>query len=175
MIQKALGFATHKHDGQLRKYTNEPYIVHPVAVMEILKDIGFHESVLCAALLHDTVEDTNTTIQEIEEDFGILIARMVGDLTDVYTSEAYPNIGRKNRKKLECYRLLKVQGNSKSIKLADLIDNTKSIIEGDISFAKVYMQEMEELLFVLEGGDQRLMDMAVKSLFEAKTAIMIRS
>lgn len=71
------------------------------------------------------------------------------------------------------FRLLRVQGNSKSIKLADLIDNTKSIVEFDKNFAKVYIREKEELLFVLEGGDQRLMDMAVKSLFEAKKILNI--
>lgn len=167
-LTKAIEFATLKHKGQVRKYTNEPYIVHPIAVMEHLKSLGFHEDILISAVLHDTVEDTNTTIQEIEENFGVLVARMVTDITDVYTPEAYPKINRGLRKKLECYRLLKVNGNSKSIKLADLIDNTKSILLHDKNFAKTYIKEKEELLFVLEGGDWTLMDIAVKSLFKAK-------
>jgi (p)ppGpp synthase/HD superfamily hydrolase len=168
IVQKALGFATKAHGEQKRKYTGEPYINHPVAVMNILKDLGFHESVLCAALLHDVVEDTPVKIQEIEEAFGPVITRMVLDLTDVYTAESFPNIRRKERKMLECYRILKIGGNAKSIKLADLIDNSISILEHDPGFAKVYIKEKEELLFVLDGGDQRLMQMAVKSMLEAK-------
>ncbi len=167
-ILKALDFATKAHDDQKRKYTNEPYIVHPVAVMEMLKGLNFNESVLIAALLHDTVEDTDTKIHDIEQEFGVTVARMVEDLTDVYTAERFPNIKRKHRKMLEAYRLLRVSGMAKSIKLADLIDNTKSIVEHGKDFAKVYIAEKEELLFVLEGGDQRLMQMAVKSMLEAK-------
>lgn len=102
MLQKAIDFATYKHKTQFRKYTGESYIVHPMAVMEMLRTLEFHETILCAAILHDTVEDTNTTIQELEENFGIQVSRMVEDLTDLYTSENFPHIGRKNRKKLEC-------------------------------------------------------------------------
>ncbi len=170
-LQTALEFATKHHAGQPRKYTEDPYIVHPVAVMETLKALNFHEDVLCASLLHDVVEDTSVKIQEIEELFGPVISRMVDDLTDVYTSEKFPKINRKLRKKLECYRILKISGNAKSIKLADLIDNTKSILEYDTKFAKTYLEEKEELLYVLEGGHQALMDMAVKSLREAKNIL----
>jgi (p)ppGpp synthase/HD superfamily hydrolase len=168
MLEKALLFASKAHEVQKRKYTGEDYIVHPIAVMEILKSLNLHESILCAALLHDTVEDTTTTVQDIEENFGVQVARIVSDLTDVYTSKAYPNINRRLRKNLECYRMLKMSSTAKTIKLADLIDNTKSILEHDPNFAEVYIKEKEELLFVLEGGNQALMDMAVKSMLNAK-------
>ncbi len=170
-LQQAIEFATKAHQGQERKYTKEPYIIHPIAVMEILQQLNFHEDILCAAVLHDVVEDTPVTIQEIEEAFGPIITRMVADLTDVYTSDKYPNVNRKLRKKLECYRILKISGNAKSIKLADLIHNTISIIEHDKNFAKTYLAEKEELLFVLEGGHQGLMDMAVKSFLNAKKVL----
>ncbi len=169
MIEKALQFATNAHGAQLRKYTSEPYIVHPIAVMELLKEVGItNQHILSAALLHDTVEDTPTTIQDIEENFGVLVARMVNDLTDVYTHEKYPTIRRRERKLLECYRLLRIGADAKSIKLADLIDNTKSILEYDKAFAKVYIQEKRGMLFVLEGGHPALMDVAVKSLLKAE-------
>lgn len=163
-LTKAIEFATNAHKGQKRKYTGEDYIVHPIAVMELLRSFGCHEEILCAAVLHDTVEDTDTTIQDIEENFGTIVARMVEGLTDVYTTEAFPNINRKHRKQLECYRLLKTNTNVKTIKVADLIDNTKSILEHDKDFAEVYIKEKEELLFVLEGAHQGLMDMAVKQM-----------
>lgn len=167
-IKRALEFATIAHGEQKRKYTNEPYINHPIAVSKIVEELGVHEDIICAALLHDVVEDTDKTIQDIEESFGVVIARIVEDLTDVYTSEAFSNIRRKERKQLECYRLSKASGNAKTIKLADLIDNTSSIVEYDKSFAKVYLNEKEEMLKVLSGGDPSLMIRALQILKESK-------
>jgi (p)ppGpp synthase/HD superfamily hydrolase len=168
-LQKAIDFSTKKHEGQLRKYTNEPYITHPIAVMELVNSVGiFNEHMLCACILHDTVEDTNTTVQEIEENFGIIVSRLVEQLTDVYTSEKFPNIRRRERKLLECYRLLNVSGDAKSIKLADLIHNTSSIVENDANFAKVYLKEKRAMLQVLEGGNSALMEMARKTLLDAE-------
>lgn len=170
-IQKALEFATIAHGEQKRKYTNEPYINHPIAVSKIVEELGVHEDIICAALLHDVVEDTDKTIQDIEDNFGVIIARIVEDLTDVYTSEAFPGIRRKERKMLECYRLSKVSGNAKTIKLADLIDNTSSIVEHDKSFAKVYLAEKEEMLKALSGGESSLMLRALQILKESKVKI----
>lgn len=169
LIKKAFEFSENAHKGQLRKYTNEDYIVHPIAVFELLQNVGItNEHILVSALLHDTVEDTPTTLQDVEQNFGTLVCRMVEDLTDVYTKEAFPNIRRKERKMLECYRLWKVNSNSKSIKLADLIDNTKSILEYDKNFSKIYIAEKRELLQVLEGGHPSLMETARKSLLDAE-------
>jgi len=167
-LQKAIEFATNAHKGQKRKYTGEDYIVHPIAVMEILRGFNFHEEILCAAVLHDTVEDTPVTLQDIEENFGTIVAKLVEDLTDVFTKEAFPQINRKYRKQLECYRILKISGHAKSIKVADLIDNTKSIVEHDEAFSGVYLKEKQELLFVLDGAHQGLMDIAVRQMFKLK-------
>ncbi len=164
----ALQFATIAHAEQKRKYTSEPYINHPIAVANIIQELGLHEDIVCAALLHDVVEDTPVTIDQIEGKFGIIISRLVDQLTDVYTHEAYPHIPRRERKKLECYRLLNVSGTAKTIKLADLIDNTSSIVQYDRSFAKVYLREKEEMLHVLSGGDQFLMSRAVNILKKSK-------
>jgi (p)ppGpp synthase/HD superfamily hydrolase len=166
--EKALEFAVRAHGEQKRKYTNDPYIKHPIEVAELVKSRGVHTDIVCAALLHDVVEDTPVAINEINQEFGIIIGRIVEDLTDVYTSEAFPNIRRKERKLLECYRLSKVSGNAKTIKLADLINNTSSIVENDPGFAKVYLEEKTEMLTALTGGDQVLMNLAVKTLKEAK-------
>ncbi len=164
LYHKALGFATYAHGDQQRKYTGEKYIVHPIAVAEKLKALGLHDSVLCSALLHDVLEDTHITEHEMEREFGPVITRMVVDLTDVYTTKKFPNIRRKERKMLECYRLWNINGNSKSIKLSDIIDNTPSIMEFGGDFAKVFLMETRELLQVLQGGDQRLMEEATRGL-----------
>lgn len=69
-IQKAIVFATQKHEGQKRKGTDIPYIVHPMEVMQILTDMHCEEAVIIAGILHDTLEDTDTTPEEIREAFG---------------------------------------------------------------------------------------------------------
>ena len=67
-LKKAIEFATKAHEGQVRKYTGEPYIVHPLEVAEIVKTVEHTEEMLMAAVLHDTVEDTDTTIEDIDRE-----------------------------------------------------------------------------------------------------------
>ena len=69
-IHNAIIFASIKHQNQKRKGTNLPYIVHPMEVMQILTENGCSENVIVAGILHDTLEDTDTTPQEIEKEFG---------------------------------------------------------------------------------------------------------
>ena len=73
-LDKAIQFATKAHEGQTRKYTGEPYIVHPLSVMEIVKTVDHTEEMLMAAVLHDTVEDTDVTLQDIDREFGPVVA-----------------------------------------------------------------------------------------------------
>lgn len=93
----ALGFAAHKHAGQLRKSADmSPYINHPIAVAGILaRDGGISDAAtLAAALLHDTLEDTDTTELELTRHFGVLVAAIVVELTDDMT---LPKAERKSR------------------------------------------------------------------------------
>lgn len=76
-IHRAIEFAAIKHREQVRKGTNIPYIVHPMEVMQILTAEGCAEDLIIAGLLHDTVEDTDTEIEEIEEQFGAHVAALV--------------------------------------------------------------------------------------------------
>ena len=78
MLQKAIEFAVKAHAGAVRKGTDIPYIVHPVEVMKIVAGITDDEEVRAAAVLHDTVEDTGTTIQNIRQMFGERVAELVG-------------------------------------------------------------------------------------------------
>ena len=79
-IQKAIDIATKAHEGQLRK-TGEPYIIHPIAVMKILQEWHMDEDTIIAGILHDTVEDTDLTLQEIENEFGKDVAFLVNGVT----------------------------------------------------------------------------------------------
>ena len=76
-IHRAIEFAAIKHREQVRKGTNIPYIVHPMEVMQILTAEGCSEDLIIVGLLHDTVEDTDTEIEEIEELFGAKVAALV--------------------------------------------------------------------------------------------------
>ena len=80
LIMKAFNYANEKHKYQKRG-SGEPYIIHPINVAYILAEIGLDDSTICAALLHDVVEDTDTTHEDIVENFGIEIADMVQGVT----------------------------------------------------------------------------------------------
>lgn len=77
IFERALCFAIEKHSGQVRKLANTPYILHPVEVAAIVGTMTDDKEVLAAAVLHDTVEDTDATLEEIEENFGRRVALLV--------------------------------------------------------------------------------------------------
>src|SRR5690625_188415 len=77
MKHQAREFATKAHQGQSRKSSNAPYITHPIRVAERLEQEGFSNELVCAAYLHDVVEDTPYEIEDIEEIFGEKIAHLV--------------------------------------------------------------------------------------------------
>lgn len=77
LLDEALNFAIRKHAGQTRKLANTPYILHPLEVVAIVGSMTDDEATLCASVLHDTVEDTDTTPEEIEKLFGKRVALLV--------------------------------------------------------------------------------------------------
>ena len=159
IIEKARVFATAAHyaAGNVRKYTGEPYINHSIAVVLLVAGVPHTPEMIAAAWLHDTVEDTGVSIQLIEREFGDKIADLVYWLTDKSTHE---DGNRAARKAIDRLHIAQASPAAKTIKLADLLDNTASIIERDPDFAKVYMAEKAELLKVLTEGDKTLWDRA---------------
>lgn len=159
MEQRAKDFATRYHASidHKRKYTREPYITHPASVVELVRSVPHTEAMLCTAWLHDTVEDTPCTLDEIERVFGFEVAALVEMLTDV----SKPSDGKRAvRKAIDREHTAKASPLAKTIKLADLIDNTRSIAAHDQKFAKVYLAEKALLLEVLKEGDAVLLEMA---------------
>ncbi len=142
-------FAERAHRGQIRKYTGEPYIVHPVEVSQLVTAAGYSEDVAIAALLHGTVEDCGVTVEQIETAFGDEVAQLVHEVTDV-SRKRHGN--RATRKAMDREHLAKASPAGQTIKLADLISNTQSITMHDPDFAKTYMAEKRELLAVLTNG-----------------------
>lgn len=174
-VAQAMGFARAAHIKQKRKYTDEPYYHHCLDVSRIVgnivKDVEpIKEEMVIAALLHDVVEDTNITPDEIESVFGVTVRKLVEQVTDV----SQPTDGnRAARKKKDLAHLSKSSYAGATIKLADLISNTKSIVEHDPKFAKVYLQEKEECLKVLQHGDKTMWNLARKTLEESKEKLNV--
>ena len=164
-IAKARKFARLAHEAidQRRKYTYEPYIVHPAAVAKLVSGVSDDEAMICAAWLHDVVEDTPVSIRDIEQEFGEEIALLVSDLTDVSQPE---DGNRKTRKQIDLEHTRRASARAKTVKLADLIHNSRSITEHDSRFAKIYMSEKRNLLEVLRDGNQTLYAMALQIVEE---------
>lgn len=168
ITEKARVFATAAHSaiGQKRKYTDEPYIVHPEMVAFMVKSVPHTNEMIAAAWLHDVVEDTQVTIRDICHEFGVNVAELVMQLTDI----SVPSDGnRLVRKEIDREHIAQASPSAKTIKLADLIDNTHNIINHDKDFAKVYLKEKKLLLDVLIEGDPALMKMA-KEIVSKSTA-----
>ncbi|MBP5634479.1 HD domain-containing protein, partial [Candidatus Saccharibacteria bacterium] len=131
LIDKAVDVATKAHEGQLRK-TGEPYIIHPLAVKKILEEWNMDDDTVIAGILHDTVEDTPLTLNEIKEQFGKDVAFLVDGVTKL--SKA-----RSGMKNLESYlpetsdnllKLLIATGQDVRvliIKLADRLHNLRTL------------------------------------------------
>ena len=124
LIEKALQFATEKHKNHTRQNKEKsPYIVHPIAVCHILSDVGGVEDakILAAALLHDTLEDTPTTREELIENFGERICSLVEEVSDDKT------LPKHKRKDLQIQHAPELSEGATLIKLADKISNVKDI------------------------------------------------
>ena len=166
MIDEAISFAALAHAKQKRNYTGEPYIVHPIEVMALVHAHAKEptEEMLLAAVLHDVVEDTVVGLDTIRRRFGFTVAVLVDQLTDEYTKEAYPDMNREARKTAEAARFVDVSPEAATVKLADLISNTRSIVEHDKGFARVYLREKRRVIFNLKHGDATLYSMAFAAL-----------
>ena len=129
LIVSAYDVARQAHDGQLRK-SKEPYIIHPLAVAYTLTTFEMDWEVICAALLHDTIEDTNLKFDQIQSNFGKGVAELVESLTNIKTAS---RIQESEKEAAEIENLRKIiLGTTQDlrvilIKLADRWDNLKSI------------------------------------------------
>lgn len=163
LVNRAIRFATEAHQriDHRRKYSNLSYTVHLEQVAEITETVTDDEEMIAAAWLHDVVEDTPATLEDIEREFGDSVAILVRELTDI----SKPSDGnRAERKALDKAHLAQASARAHTIKLADLIDNCMDITKHDARFARVYVNEMEALLRVLVNADKGLMSRARRTL-----------
>jgi len=141
-----LDFARKAHAGQTRKYTGDDYIVHPMAVADLVERHGGSKVQVCAALLHDVLEDTDTSMETIIKLFGGDVANLVMWLTDTSRPE---DGNRAIRKGIDADRLAKAPAEAQFVKLADMIHNADSIFRHDPAFAKQFTKEMAHLVEIM--------------------------
>jgi|APDOM4702015248_1054824.scaffolds.fasta_scaffold16508_2 guanosine-3',5'-bis(diphosphate) 3'-pyrophosphohydrolase len=125
LILKAAQFAAHKHRYQKRKDKNEtPYINHPLEVARVLNEEGgvTDPGILAAALLHDTIEDTQTTYVELRGQFGKRIADIVAEVTDT------KSLGKRTRKSLQVAKAGRASVAAQQVKIADKVSNLRDIL-----------------------------------------------
>lgn len=142
LIEQAKKFAELKHMGQTRKFDkNNAYINHPLAVAERLAYFCKDEAMIAAALLHDTIEDTNTSYGEILQLFGIKVANLVEELTS--DKEEANKIGKAQ------YLTNKINGLSEDARLIKFLDrenNVSDFPKSPMEFSKRYAKETQYIL-----------------------------
>lgn len=151
LVARARDFAKVAHGDQERQWTGEPYWYHLSDVAQRVELLTDDVEVIAAAWLHDTLEDTETTLPQIQDEFGPNVAWYVVGLTDVYTHEAFPERNRKWRKQQEAQRLSVTPWQVRLIKLCDVQSNAESIEEHGGGFAEVWKAEKKELVRLLLG------------------------
>ena len=174
MILKAASFAAVKHASQHRKNAGAtPYIVHPLRVAEILAEASFFTEVdlLCAAILHDTIEDTDTTAAELTSEFGANVAAIVVEVTD---NKALP---KADRKRLQIEHAPHLSREAKLVKLADKIANVHDVaFEPPVGWTNQRRREYIEWACAVargvRGEDDYLDELFVLSAGAAMKAIL---
>lgn len=153
MKQRAIQFATKAHGDQVRKYCGSPYITHPIAVAGIVESVEHTEEMLAAAVLHDVVEDTAVTLEQIATEFGETVAELVNYLTDVSKPE---DGNRAIRKQMDAEHNAKGPAEAQTIKVADMIHNSSDIAVQDPKFWQLYKLEKLNTLNLLDKADPTL-------------------
>jgi (p)ppGpp synthase/HD superfamily hydrolase len=153
LSMKAKNFAERVHAAQVRKYSGEPYAVHLREVAGLCAEVGCRDEVVAAAWLHDAREDQGVTDAQLREMFGTDVARLVDEVTD----RSRPEDGnRVRRKEIDRLHNAAASPEGKTIKLADLISNSRDICARDPHFAVTYMREKALLLPLLTEGNAEL-------------------
>lgn len=158
LILRASAFAAHKHRAQRRKDEEaSPYINHPLTLACVLSAEGgvSDPATLCAALLHDTVEDTDTSAEELEREFGSEIAGLVMEVTD---DKSLPKV---ERKRLQIEHAATISDKAKLVKLADKISNLRDVASSPpagwpLERRREYFDWAKSVIDRLRGIDPRL-------------------
>jgi (p)ppGpp synthase/HD superfamily hydrolase len=152
LVQQAFLYAKEKHEGQNRKFTGDPYMSHPEGVTKILTRYVVNKHMIAAAYLHDTVEDTDASIEEIEALFGPKVSGLVNELT---SAKDYKERGL-TKKEYMASEFSRMSSNAFTIKLCDRLHNVLDTIrkETTLSFIKWYWKETRYVLRNLDRAEE---------------------
>lgn len=171
---KALRFASDKHMTHRRKGCDSvPYINHLIKVAEILYTIGDenNEEILAAAILHDTLEDTDTTFEELNSIFGTRIAELVREVTDDMS------LSYEDRKRHQIKNAIFISNDARKLKIADKISNIKDILELPLNWSnrrkRQYIDWAEQVITNCRGVNPKLDQAFDEILLQARTAISL--
>ena len=136
LLDRAILFAVKAHSGTERRGKGFPYIVHPMEAVAIAATITPDQEILAAAALHDTVEDTDVTVNQIRSEFGDRIASLVASETDAVMEGKTENESWHDRKQAAIDRLSKVSRDAKIVAMGDKLSNMRAIardyaVQGD--------------------------------------------
>ncbi|MCQ2137201.1 MAG: HD domain-containing protein [Bacteroidales bacterium] len=147
LLDKAIIFATKAHAGTERRGKGFPYIIHPLEAVEIVATITSDQEVLSAAALHDTVEDTDVTIEQIRAEFGERIASLVDTESDRFEAGRSEEESWRDRKQAAIDRLAAAGRDAKTVAMGDKLSNMRAI-------ARDYARQGDKLwdMFHAPGG-----------------------
>jgi (p)ppGpp synthase/HD superfamily hydrolase len=172
-LLKALHFAADKHRDQRRKDEEaSPYINHPIEVAELLARIGGVTDLvtLQGAILHDTIEDTDTSPEELEREFGPEVRQVVEEVTDD------KNLPKADRKRLQIEHAPHISGRARLIKLADKMSNVRSVTETPpakwpLERRQEYLDWTEQVVAGLRGCNASLENRYTELLAEGRRVL----
>ncbi|MBR3251276.1 MAG: bifunctional (p)ppGpp synthetase/guanosine-3',5'-bis(diphosphate) 3'-pyrophosphohydrolase [Erysipelotrichaceae bacterium] len=145
MINEAIKFASLAHMGMRRKGNDQPYIFHPLEVMSLVSLMTLDEEILCAAILHDTVEDTDVSIEDIKENFGERVASLVGYESEDKRGNVNKSATWKKRKEETIERISSLDDEgAKMVCLADKVSNLRSIHLGLLDKGEEFWQSFNQ-------------------------------
>ena len=148
LLDRAIVFAVRAHAGTERRGKGFPYIVHPMEAVEIVATMTRDQELLAAAVLHDTVEDTDTTVEQIRTEFGDRIASLVASESDIVVDGVSEEDSWHARKQAAIDRLARASHDAKMVALGDKLSNMRAI-------ARDYAQQGDALWNLFHAKDPK--------------------
>ena len=164
LLDRAIIFAVRAHAGTERRGKGFPYIVHPMEAVSIAATITSDQEILAAAALHDTVEDTNVTVDQIRSEFGDRIASLVAAETDAVMEGKSENETWHERKQAAIDRLARVSRDAKIVAMGDKLSNMRAIardyaMQGDALWNLFHVNDPKEHEWHYRGLADALRDL----------------
>ena len=148
LLDRAIVFAVRAHAGTERRGKGFPYIVHPMEAVEIVATMTPDQELLAAAALHDTVEDTDVTVEQIRTEFGDRIASLVASESDIVLGDLPAEESWRARKQAAIDRIARASRDAKIVALGDKLSNMRAI-------ARDYAQQGDALWDIFHAKDPK--------------------